>query len=388
MTDRNTIRDMLDERNEDQTEEIRAFEKKIKRGLNWNIYKRSILVILAAVLLFMLTDRLYHYEQEKTSWHLADLEQVIDGDNTNNSADDNAFIYIKAYYDLFAPGYTVEKRTYPTFANRLVYGEYEFSLSVINTFRIDPEGGFGYSSKDSSIRMINGRIVQSEDIAERLIHDSFTAWWSMGSEQYEAFYRIPDPVAEVEQLSASAYVEMDVELNEKLSVEDVLKLQAEYPDSRILYAVTFKDTGLVQNDSILMNTCGFSMMDNGFNAVISKEAWEKYPNLAKNSELGYNMFSGSVSWYESLKNESIWKQYAQMYMQHYQSILKLLLNNKVLRFPENTIADNALAEAEENGVSVIGLRLSLTKEDALRFMTDSNVKAFHIADIKMSRFDN
>ena len=370
MTDRKSMEDILNERDEAQ-EDIKAFEKNVRKGVRKSIYRSSLLMILAVVLVFTGIEKLYRYEQETTSWNPSRLEEILDrsfyqgADVTEEYiANENAFLYIQTYYDLFAPGYRTVKRSLPGFVKRLTYGEYEFSQSVINIFRTNPEGGFSWTGTDSTVVLTNGKLVPNEDMRTRTLRDSFAAWWSMGAEKYEAMYQVPDPRSEVEGLSDSAYVEMDIRFGSAMSVQEVLQLQAAYPKSQILYAVTYADPEIVSEHTLLPNTCGFCMTDSGIKEELSTEASEKYPDLIT-----------------AQMND------ADTCIRHYKSALQLLISSGLLQYPDYVIAEHAYAEAEEKGVSVIGMRMSLTKADAQRIMEEPAVSSFHIADIKMSRFE-
>ena len=390
MKDKSTIEEMPDWTGNEEIEDVKVFEKKIQKGIRRNIYTRSLIMILAAALVFTGVKRIWLYEQERSSWHLSDLEQLIDPEPYGEyAAEENAFLYISAYYDMFVPGYAAVKRSYPAFAERIDYGIYEFRISMINCFRSNPEGISGYRGSDSCIVIDHGKLIKSGDIAELEMQDQYTAWWSMGSERYVSFFHVPDPEEEIRELPPSAYVEMDIRLKDPVSIEELLKIQADHPDSRILYAVTYADDDIVSEDYVIANTCGFSLMGPGLDVPLSTEAMEKYPYLAKESEFGREIFAGSEKYLQSLLNENTRKMYAEKYLEHYLSVLNLFHNNPVLdlQYPEKEIAEKALADAQENSVRVIGLRMSLTKEDAFKIMEKEFTESVHIADVKMSRFD-
>lgn len=376
MTDRNT--DTYDT----------SASRRISRAITRRIYTRILIVLLCLAALTAGCFFAVRQYRESTSWHLSDLPQLTDRQayarfspqrTEDQILTDNAAIYLQSCAELFMPGYSL---SLSGSCEKTAYGEYTFPVMIRNEFRAVRERNRSWGSPASAV-ISNGTITISDTAESDLMKDSGNEWWHLSDSEYRSFYSIPEPADEITDLPDSAYVEMDVRLKDPVTAEQLLEIQAVYPDSRILYAVTYIDEDTDGISSIL----GFSLMRSQINALVSSEVLDEYPDLFMQAETAYDVFHTPYSYYESLQDESVRKSCAEKYENHFRSILKLLTQSHVLSSRQNTLTEKYCAQIQSGPVSILGFRASFTREDALRILDEEFADSVHIEDIKMNRFD-
>ena len=398
--DEKTIPEMLEETYIIAEEEQKEINRKIHRGIASEVYKRVLIVLGAAALVAACCTAGYRKYRDLKSFHLSDLENVLDPEVLQDEQPDvlNAQYYLNAYCELFMPGYVISYRS--DNAERTDYGTYTFDAELTHVFRTNPETlwsvPLGTASAEGMV-IQDGKIIRTDSVYhETVLNDTFWRWWESGLD-YAVFYLPGDVRTELEEMPASALVELDVRLRDPVTVEEVLKMQAMYEDSRIIYCVTYIDE---QPGTRAKEVLGFSMMRGTAdydNIVVLRYRSEDYPELDLPVEcLPVNFFSNVYIATLKLEMQMMEQGNAREDMPvtaerlevHYETLLKLLLDNNVLNERETVKAQAALEDLSANGVSVQGMRIICTKEEALEMMDSHLFRDVHINDAKTSRFDN
>lgn len=365
-------------------EEIKNTQKMIVRGMNKKIIYRSLIVVL--VVLFTITCVWYgrEYYRDQTSFHLSDLEIVVDEYMDREKMDQesvealNAFVYANAYISLFTPGMIATDTAVQYKARKVTHGVYEIDVQIYDLFEVSAAG------------------ASSEDVYSDRINFSGHTIWPEGLENKELFtqsYRgkshtlgnvqvskeeAEDMRCEIESLPNTAIVSLDVMLEDGITLDELLDYQRDHTDSRVVYVVTHYG-GVSQEEqfSIPSYTFGFSLVQGHTWATLDFDHWEKYPNLilAEN----WNHTDVNTFWSELPEYTS------EQLIEHYLSCMKLLVNNNVAKYYQEDLPV-VIEDVEENGVKVLGYRIFASKEDALRLYDDPNVNTIVIKDVKYSKY--
>lgn len=357
------IEELFDNREIINEEEQKQLKKEIRRGLAKNIYSRLIITLICVSVLIFAVFFIYQKYRESRSFHLDELELIIDGENMTeeDKLSKNAQWYLNSYIELTAPGYYVQY-SFPN-ATRTADEVYLFGGAyAADRFHTNGEGFTASDHVSLQMDRYSGGIGIAPDLRGYIaLSDPFQKWWA-DPDAYEQLYSIPASEDELTDLPSSASVKIDIKFDHPLTTEEMLALGKNYPDSQIVYAVTHVFNIFENSDAF--HALGFSLIFSDNSCSLNEEAEIKYPCL------------------------KIEEQYsAEELNDHYRSVLSLLLNNKVLWADQMIAVEKVYDDILENGISILGVRMICSKHDALLLLDDENIRNAHICDIKMSRFE-
>lgn len=410
MNEYEKIEELLDEKLVIPEEEQKSLNHKVRNGIARSIYTRILitaLVIASGIFIIRYAADAY---RQSAAWHLNELEMLEDedilqesfGDAPYNTETVNARLYLSMYIELFAPGYKIVYPDYSSPVSNVEYGTYEISGSVINYFS-QAENPFALNRSDvicDHMTLKDGKIVLDDDVKYNLFKsDRFRLFWTAPLKYLRVFPNnsyFSIRTDEIESLPDSAYVEMDVYFYRELTVGQFCEMIADHKDSRIEYAVThiLSDTFRYTGGPITYSrdtfeeppVLGFSLVHSNNVFLPSEEMNEKYPKLAlPPDEYGYMQIFNH--YWNIFQDRDQMAEYSETFIDHYRSALSLLVNNHVLSEEEESCGREVLDDMEENDLTVKGVRMICTKEDALKWMTDMNTRAYKIENAKWSRYE-
>jgi len=367
--------------NEEMTmneEEIKRTEKIINKKMNEKILRRSLIVSLVVVLITVAciagVRKYQNYLEDKNAFHLDELEMTlgvrgIEGWTQEQIEEMNAFIYAHAYTTLFYPGKVLSKgQNSISGIEKLEPGIYQFSAWMTDLFEISYSYGndeivkIEISESDFVIGeysyLENGRIFQNA-----LIQNSF---FEDGIDMHD----------EIESLPETSIVSLDVMFHEAVSIDELLEYQKNHMDSRVIYAVTHCNN-IESSEENWDRPYGFNLYEgNTYWAKMSWDTWTNYPSLTLNEDSAF------------LPSNNLWRtlpDYTSKELEnHYLSCMKLLVNNNVTWCRDDLM--KIIADVEENGVQVRGMRIYASLKDALELYDHENVQFIMIQDVKLSKY--
>ncbi|MBQ8067670.1 MAG: hypothetical protein IJ201_04905 [Solobacterium sp.] len=403
--------DTLFETNEHTENE--QITKKIQKGIRNNIYKRAVMVVLAALILiaggFYVGDRI----KEAASFHLSAWESVVSDDLITETAEMyhmpdpaaakdilNAQAYISAYCSVFLPGIIPEfSEPDQRAADASPYGTYRIGGKLLSYFEVNPENEpvrIHAEDNDSFIEIRDGRIVADQtasilNAGSTVLKNLNTYEPYSGLEEgdfYSHFrkentdYKTLAYQLEIESLPKSAMISMDIRFAEPTTVYNLLKAAAGYQNSRIVYAVT---DYLPKEGDYDECAIGFSLIGgNGPSSFL-----EGYASLNMDDTLrrDKSYFQQGMFYYNNRASFAGEPKDGALRMEEmYRTQLELLINNHLLNEREERAARTALQNMDADGVTVIGYRIFASKEDAITILKKSSTLRSHIVSVRYSRF--
>lgn len=365
--------------NEEMTmneEEIKRTEKIINKKMNEKILRRSLIVSLVVVIITAAciagVRKYQNYLEDKNAFHLDELEMTlgvrgIEGWTQEQIEEMNAFIYAHAYTTLFYPGMVLSKGVNAiSGVEKVAPGIYQFSAWMTDLFEVPFLGG-------------NSEAVQVE-ISESNLDIGDYSYFERGriaqNVQYLSYYDWnTDMYNEIESLPETSIVSLDVMFHETVSMDELLEYQRNHIDSRVIYAVTHcSDSESSQEDWI--RPYGFNLYEGDtYWAKMSWDTWKNYPSLTMNEDGGFSvsLLWGTIPDYTSKELEN-----------HYLSCMKLLVNNHIAWCRDDLM--KIIADVEENGVQIKGMRIYASQKDALELYDHENVRSIMIQDVKLSKY--
>ncbi len=365
--------------NEEMTmneEEIKRTEKIINKKMNEKILRRSLIVSLAVVLITAAciagVYKYQNYLEDKNAFHLDELEMTlgargIEGWTQEQIEEMNAFIYAHAHATLFYPGMVLSKGDNSISGiEKVAPGIYRFSVLITDLFEVPFTGGHIETVKveirESSLDIGDYSYSERGRITQNTEYLSHFGWDT-------------DMRNEIESLPETSIVSLDVMFHEALSMDELLEYQRNHMDSRVIYAVTHcSNPESSQEDWI--RPYGFNLYEgNTYSAKMSWDTWTNYPSLTLNED---SLFSIGSLW------KSIPDYTCKELENHYLSCMKLLVNNHIVWCRDDLI--KIIADVEENGVQVRGMRIYASQKDALELYDHENVRSIMIQDVKLSKY--
>lgn len=372
--DEKRLDELLNEEMTMNEEEIKRTEKIINKKMNEKILRRSLIVSLVVVFITAAcvagVRKYQNYLEDKNAFHLDELEMTLgvrgtEGWTQEQIEEMNAFVYAHAHTTLFYPGMVLSKDDNALSGiEKVAPGIYQFSVRITDLFEVPFSGGYIESVKveirESSLEICDysyferGRIVQNAQN-----HYSYT-----------------DMRNEIESLPETSIVSLDVMFHEALSMDELLEYQKNHLGSRVIYAVTHcSDPESSQEDWI--RPYGFNLYEgNTYSAKMSWDTWTNYPSLTLNED---SMFSIGSLW------KSIPDYTSKELEAHYLSCMKLLVNNHIAWCRDDLM--KIIADVEENGVQVRGMRIYASQKDALELYDHENVRSIMLNDVKLSKYE-
>lgn len=388
-------------------------EKQIQRGIQNNIYRRAIIVVLASCVLLGMTAGGIQLMKEKTSFHLSDWEDVVDEEWVELTVEENSLndrsqvndilntqAYISAYCSIFLPGVIPEfSELSIKDADAVTYGTYYIGGTLTDYFEINPENEpyrMNAEENSSYIEIRDGRVIA--DQRRNILNDgsvvlsnpnSYEIYSGLQEGEFYSHFRFESTehktesyIQELEKLPESAVVNMDIRLREPSTVYNLLRSTRNYTDSRIVYAVT---DYIPQEKGYEEGAIGFSLI--GGNGP--SDFREPYQSLTMDDTLlrdksyfqqGMFYLNNRASFFG--EPDTAAKHMEDMYV----SQLELLIDQQLLSDRELHAAETALEDAKQNGITVIGYRIFASRDDALKLLRQSSTLRSHILSVKIGMF--
>ena len=387
-------------------------DRRIQKGIRNNIYRRTVITVLAALVLIAAvaygTDRI----RERNSFHLSDWknivkDELITGTNTSYDLNDmdsvkeilNAQAYISVYASIFLPGIIPEFcEPSVSYVRSVPYGTYQIGGKLVDYFSINPENESYYikaEDNESFIRIENGRIIsdQSKNIlndGSRVLKNlnAYEPFTGLEEGDFYSHFRDEDTdnktqayVKEIQKLPDSSMICLDIRMKESTSVFNLIRSAAAYEDSRIVYAVT---EYLPKSNEYEECAIGFSLI--GGNGPTDFE--KGYESLSMDDTLrrdksyfqqGMFYYNNQASFFGEPRDTAL------QFEDRYRTQLKLLIESGILNNRELHAAKTALEHATDNKTEVIGYRILASKNDALIILKKNTTLRSHIVDVKISR---
>lgn len=391
--DEKKIDELLEERMNISEEEQTEMNKKIQTGIARAVYSRVLIVLTAlAVLLGAGWYGVSKY-QEAVSFHIRDLkplikETVIEGEDWTDWA--IAHNYLSLYFELFAPGYVLgysEEAELEKTEN----GAYAYHGSLIPWFHVNTEGiqlSTHITPETGDYIIKDGKYIPDEQVRDMMNSRIVFKRWITSEQTWDRSYKAPEIRDEINKLPDSAFVQMAVRFDQPITVEELLEVCAGLPGARLSYAVTHLCPD--KENSYQMTPLGISFL-NSF--MVGEWLYEKpeegpYPWLSMKPLIYQDTTYGKdYSYYMQYNSAALRHDLAEQTIQHYQSILKLMLDSNFLGEKDEKAVSWAYQDMQENTLKVYGIQIFCTKEGALNTLDLTNVKNMRIEDIRMSRFD-
>lgn len=338
----------------DETDIDREIQKKIRKGIRKQIYSRVIILFVIAALVitggaFGLSAlfNLSCYNPKKVTPAIQEDGQYYD-----------FHVLMETFLGLYYPDLTyvpvIEKCTSKGF------GSYEVAASIQSGF--EPLEIDGYSN-------VTFHIDRSKFDIEAAGSHAFTI---LANEFYDVDESMPDDyffdrasvtpglIAQIEELPDSSILNVSLSFGEDRSLEDTLAFMEKYENSSFHW-IALHMNGSTPDGISLGNVCGYSL---------TEETQENYPDLFPENDLTA----------EKLK-------------QCYLSRLKLLLDHKDflgLLYSEYGSSmtfyhiQERYEDARTNGISAIGVRAYVKKQDLLEMIAQDEIPYVIVNDVRLS----
>ena len=380
--------ELLNEESDSNIEEMRQLEKTVSKRMNEKITRRSLVVSLAVALVIGLcifgVQQFHDYRMDKDAFHMDEWENLLRDVSYSEWIQEkkdelNAYVYATAHTALTYPGMVLSKDNV-SFAGieKLDYSIYQFRGNFVDLFDVS---ALGKVEKDSetNVQISYSDIVFPFEYAknETMFQSYPGVWFSLGDITMND-EQLLMMLEEVQRVPKSSILELDVMLNESITVEQLLEYQRSHEDSRVVYAVTHFSSRSAEVDEFEYGPYGFNLYEGSTLWVdLSYETKQNYPSLLLQN---YMMPDVSESFWRFLPDYP-----AEELINHYVSCMKLLVNNNAASWHHNDYV-KILADIEENGVVVRGFRIYATQEDALELFENENVRSVVIQDVKLSKY--
>ncbi len=339
--------------------ELNRTKKRIKRGINRRIYVKVIEVLV--VISIIVTGGYY------SLYYGLNLIYYNPGNETGFAVtDERAYgfnILMGSYLSMNYPGIVYIPIEY----NEQGFGNYEISALIQSAFEVT------YVAKEYSATLTLSKstidIVGSKDLILTRIIGEYHDEAVESTHNYVTDYNIAD----IEELPESAILDASLSFLHTLPIEDAVSFMRKYDDSSFVWLATGNSTtgtiGIAKGIS-LYDATGYSL--NRANSSI-------YPNLTLPDDYT-----------------------ASDLVENYLSRMKLLLDHEEFLDLVNTYfsyggtEDNAYKryndlsqqyqDVLENGVSCIGVRGYIKKQDLLTMLDNNELYGLYINKVKLSKY--
>lgn len=327
--------------------EYRNINKKVKRGIQRNIYVRSFIVILCSILIigggYFGISKIYDMQYYNPTKNNIDFK--------NN--DDKSFdLLMSIYFNIYNPdyiyyGYNFNDTNYKSlgFAKYSIKGSFFYNFDMINYGRNMQE-----IQVDKNIITIPSEVSKTVNI-----------FYDTNDEKPE--YDKDTIINKIEKMPDSSIINVAFSFKDKMDIESFITYMQQYPDSNFVYFTT----KVMGSDYLGFGPyLGISYeFEDSFN--------KKYPNLVSVEDI------------------------ASSYTNHYVSMLNLLLDqDEFLNVAKNSFYDNnckenmqaELDEVENNGLQILGFKVHGSKQDILEMLKSDIFSYAYVSDAKFSEYSN
>lgn len=165
---------------------------------------------------------------------------------------------------------------------------------------------------------------------------------------------------EIENMPESAQINMSFSFRNRMTISEFFEFMKQYPNTYVNYCAV---------NMIGSFPIGFNLVDlEGLS--LSKKFNEKYPCMNTNIE------NKKINFYEI----------------RYRSLLQLMIDNKDFYSSINDVIpyisiQEELERIEKEGVTLIGFKATVGKEDALHLLKLDDIITVNVSDAKFSRLD-
>ncbi len=342
--------------NDENIESDRKIQEKIKKGIRKQIYTRIVIVLAVAALLFTggafglsALLNVSCYNPKKTSPAIQEDGEYYDFHILMET-------FLGLYYSdiIYVP--VMEKCT----ANG--FGSYDVGVKIQSFFEpltVDGYNNVTFHIDRSSLNIESTEnhvltIWANEFFDEDELNDGF------GHFDFEMTSVSQEMINEIEELPDSCRLNVSISFGESLSLEDAIAFMDRYSGS-VFHWLAINMNGSTPDGIALYNAAGYNL---------TEETKENYPNL----------FLGADFTADDLQ-------------QAYLSRLKLLLDHKdfmgLLTSCYNTTMtiphlQDRYEDAEKNGITAIGVRASVKKQDLLDMIEQDEIPYVIINDVRLS----
>lgn len=336
---------------ENRVEESAEFEEELQKRISRVIYLKALKVVL--VFSLIIVSCFFGISFMKTTIHYDPFKEEKFLNETPEGGADEFHCLMQTYIEMEYPG-----RTYlPGDIEKKGFGKYDIKAQIANTMK-----AFGIGDDYNTIFQLSNSKMTVEQwpgsYLTRRTHEFKNSKEMREDEEYYDFLNYD--IDEVKNLPNSAVLEVSISLKEALSIQEYVYMVKKYDYLNPDWIAFGND--FMPGISFGMKTYSVSQYD------LNESSKKKYPNIYGEEELSA----------ESLK-------------QQYMSQLQLLLDHKdfvdTLDLGVGSTYhqyQQRYEQAEKHELDVIGIKVSLKKQNLLDFIEKENVEYLQISDVRLS----
>ncbi len=335
--------------------EFKEIEKKINRRINRRIYIRVIAVMLIISIILSAGFFGTSYGLNLVNYNPEDETGLVIPDEGINGFNMLTGIFLSMYF----PGVFYDGIDY----NNLGFGNYTINAKMQPSFSFLTVDGI-----PNTTLTINRSSLEIDSSYDHIFSRVYGEYYDDSIEnfvQWQTAYNLAD----IEELPESAILDVSLSFANTISVEEVIDFVNNYNGSRFVWLAT----GVDQGTDI---ATGISLSDT-IRYDLNEEFSNKYPGLYFNEYKASDIVQSYLSRMKLLLDHKDFLYLMYSYFSYDYS------GNSAAKMYEDLSA--RYEDAMENGVSGIGVRVYVKKQDLLTMIDSNELYGMYINDVKFSR---